>query len=460
MGTLTFGNAGNASAMDQAWTVGGVAHLRTDGSNAIMDLQGGSLVATGALRVACPALTQTSSGGAVITNGLVTIGTASAGGNLSVALFSGTAHYQGYAAGSLTFTKGTALEASYLKDVYVGRGDTNSAHPTAQIIGTLDLQNATITNGLWRCSKLVMGDGRPPAGSRDEGRVKLGQTNGLTDLVVLSLLGIGGSESGSGYGRMGVEANGWLLPSNVNLQVGQDAGSRGDLRVGLGRWEAADGYLAAATGGVFTAYLGNLWVGSTLGGYNVGGTGILDLRRMNGMTGDVNNVRIGDNDQGGAASGVGQVYLPPGIATVRSNVTVGAPSLSQGLLELFGTLMPVGGRVTIGATGRVTNHVQGVSCGLDVASSDTNDFTVASAGRVHLAFEANPATAMAPYWGLRMAGNQVAYFADLTAAGRITYSTAGLSPSHATRFGIFHDSAAARTYIGLLPVRGTVFLVH
>lgn len=94
---------------------------------------------------------------------------------------------------------------------------------------------------------------------------------------------------------------------------------------------------------------------------------------------------------------------------------------SRGLLDLSGTRLAVTNFLKIGNTGVVTNHVTGVAGGLDLTFADTNSFLVsASGGRIRLSFEANPSDLRVNYWGLRMAGDQRAYFQALTNDSRLT----------------------------------------
>jgi hypothetical protein len=219
--------------------------------------------------------------------------------------------------------------------------------------------------------------------------------------------------------------------------------------------------ILALTNGSFAAYLSRLEIGS--GRYsNIHDwyvDGALDLRQSTLAAFNVNgDVWLGsaplatNNTALSAKQCKGRLRLPAGTMNISSNLYVGdtnGAAYSLGLLELNGTIVKVDRQVRIDTSGFLTNHLLGTSCGLDVTSTQTNDFTIATGGKVHLSFDVNPIDAGNAYYGLRMNGNQLTYFQDLATAGRITWTTNALPAHLVKRFGIFYDTKSDRTYVGI-----------
>jgi hypothetical protein len=218
------------------------------------------------------------------------------------------------------------------------------------------------------------------------------------------------------------------------------------------------------TNGSFEGYLSRLEVGSSRysGIYDCYNNGILDLRsttlKVLSVTGEVWIGSAPLSTKGGSLSYKqcrGRVHLPVGTASFNTNLFIGdtnyvnGTSDSYGLLELQGTRVTVGGQVLLDNTGYLTNHVQGLSCGLDILSNDTNSFRIRGRGRMHLAFDSNPVDTGNAYYGLRMSGDQSAYFQSLAATTNLTWNTNALAPFFVKRFGIFYDTKADKTYVGV-----------
>jgi hypothetical protein len=119
------------------------------------------------------------------------------------------------------------------------------------------------------------------------------------------------------------------------------------------------------------------------------------------------------------------------------------------LLDLYGTTVAISRTCTVERTGIVTSRVYGASCGLDIASSTTNRFQIASGGRVHLVF----ASSTPKLWGLRMAGDQRVHLQTLHGLGRLTWS----APAGATPVIAYLQSA---TVVHIPPPSGTVLMVR
>ncbi len=111
--------------------------------------------------------------------------------------------------------------------------------------------------------------------------------------------------------------------------------------------------------------------------------------------------------------------------------------------------MAISRTCTVERTGIVTSRVYGASSGLDIASSATNRFQIASGGRVHLVF----ASSTPKLWGLRMAGDQRVHLQTLHGLGRLTWS----APAGATPVIAYLQSA---TVVHIPPPSGTVLMVR
>jgi hypothetical protein len=143
----------------------------------------------------------------------------------------------------------------------------------------------------------------------------------------------------------------------------------------------------------------------------------------------------------------------------------------SGLLSLSNTQFVVTGDVTIGdpfsssangyppptERGRVETAINGVSCGLDIGGS----LTVTNVAAIKLDFIGPPSAdnAWNEYSGLRVAGDQTDMLKALHAAGKLTWTTAGIREEDMSRFGIHYRSTRDYTYVGLAPPRGTLITV-
>jgi hypothetical protein len=450
-GNIQFANiASSTNILDMNRQINRLIYNRTDNSTYVTDLSGYTLTATGGVDVANPGYNLGNDVNAVITNGTFQIGLPGQPTDLAVGRYMPISwpHSVASTDGSLVLSNMTWV-ATNLGVVSVGRNIDGGMHPSLSVQGTLDASAAAFAGGRFAATELVIGDGRGPnaGGSYNYGYVKL-PASGLTNLTVTGTLGIGGSVAQAGYGRLGVATNAWKLPAGLSLTVGQSPSSRGKLILGYSsgasNGQIADGSLVAATNGWFTAYLSLLRAGNSAGG----GVGVLDLRTMDGMTMDTTTLTV---EAGGSA-------LFPAGTLAAGNVTV-----SASLLGLRGTLLNVSGKLTIDATGRLTNTVNGVSSGVNILSGNTNDLSIAAGGKLFIAYLAD-APAGQPLWGVRIAGigsDRTTLLQGYLDGGRITNDVSRLKPDRQTKVGVYQDVPNNFTYVGLPAVpSGTLILLR
>ena len=429
---VVFNTAASTSTVDSAsWSIAELWCVSSSAQTNFINLAGNTLTVTGAVRIAYATNTTDAAYNSrmVISNGTFQVGTSSAGGDLYVVRKPYGSPFRTLGdQGSLTLGPALTLAASYLRDVFVGLGDIQSENGPTSAIGTLDLTRCQIQNGTLQAARLCIGLGRTSA----NGYVKLNDSCNLTNLIVTSVLSLGGGiggvgggynpgdeSQGGGYGRMGVETNGWKLPSNMSITLGQSTSSRAILKLGLGYYTAGDGLLVSSTGGTFRAYLTELRVADAQGGYNYGGPGTLDLRSMDRVVIDSLTNKIGTGGAGGTA---GNVYLPVGTNVVKW-MQVGGPANSVGLLQLSAGAVVVvtnGGYVQVGGqdltSGLIQNYVRTNSCGLDMASGATLNIT--NYGSVRIFFQTTSTDT--PHWGLRWAGDHINTLRQSLLAAQLT----------------------------------------
>jgi len=269
---------------------------------------------------------------------------------------------------------------------------------------------------------------------------------------------------GANFGRIGYETSTGFatnFPNGMSLEFGV-VNKYIPVTIGqFGTYGAASTAALIHTNGTFSGYISDLKVGVTHTG-NKGANGRLDLRDVT-----LSNLLINGNAFIGAWTGSdnagakGYVCLPSGSASV-SNLYVGdTGSGSAGVLELFGTKVTTSGNVVISPTGRLTNHVQGVSCGLDFANETANALSISNGAAMHLLFEAPADDPAAPYWGLRMSGNTTNLLESLTnSPARLTWDISALSPQSQASFGIHYKPEDNCTFVGVEPaMRGTLVMI-
>lgn len=291
-------------------------------------------------------------------------------------------------------------------------------------------------------TEIVTADFHLGHGYNSEGYLDIGRDSALQTLTASNTLSIGGGYGGFiGYDDNGVFKS-WL-PPGITVKVGSPT-SRAVMYIGrrvayFSSYRIASGQGAlTVSNGLFSAYLSALIVGiNTADPVNCvrTATGMLDLQHATVSAFDVEgDVAVGAYtgsphyaDAGtGNKDGWGYLCLPACHAVIDGNLSVGdTHTTSFGLLNLDGATVSVSQSCTVDTTGIVTSRIYSASSGLDLASTSTNDFTIADGGRVHLVFTSDTPT----LWGLRMAGDQRVHFQALHDSGRLTWSApAGARP--------------------------------
>jgi len=307
------------------------------------------------------------------------------------------------------------------------------------------------------------------------GWIDIGNPSSLKTILVTNafLLGVNG--------RIGRDQSGTVvdyLPPAVSVQVGlatryikMHVGVRGAGQYpAYGETYGSGRAVLRITNGTFRAYLSELKVGTKEDSTKVV-TGIVDVARATVSAFEINgHASIGaekginwGGNQSSNQNGKGYVYLPTCTVNVASNIYLGDDHASSGgFLSLNGSKVRVTGLLEINTTGVVTTRVNGASAGVELLSSDTNKFIVASAGRIKLNFTSNPLNPAQVCWGLKMAGNVTNYFKTLTnAPSRLTWVVAGLHPGLQPMVKIRYDDVGNYTYVGIprMP-RGSVFCYY
>jgi hypothetical protein len=421
----------------------------------------------------------------------VTLGTPSSPASMFVAHGGG----QFLATGALTVSN--AAFTAYLSDWKIG-GHFSSSTSIAGSSGVVDLAYASAvqvgdTPNTVKCGMLWLGHSEnngagtlllPPSvtsievgqlvvgGGKDKGTLDLGLNSQLQSLTVTNGFFLAASTNGALFGSITAASDGAIrgFPAGVAIAFGTAAAP---IPIAVGDcYQYGTGAKVGLTpsGGTFSAYASLLKVGlnrrddvpgsgvtatldlraTTLGAFEVSGPALIGCW-TNTVTNYMNN-RLGK----------GILRLPPGNAHFGAELRIGdADTTSYGLVELNGTRVRADGLVEVNATGHVTNHLTGASGGFDLTTTNTSNLALGAAGAMCLSFDADPVMHSEDYWGLRMAGHQVAFLSGLVASGRITNNTASLSARNQKRFGIYYNADKHHTFIGLpRQVAGATIIVR
>jgi len=243
-----------------------------------------------------------------------------------------------------------------------------------------------------------------------------------------------------------------VLPPDVNLYFGMDSDNRCDLLIGtLGANHSSHfvrGKIAASSGGVFEGWFDELFVGYTDNEGNID-VAVLDLREMDSLMLNVNDMRIGVNDGGSLTRLRADVWLPAGEATV-GNVRVGNDQgvNDWGRLTMSNTVFDVTGSVNADANATITVRVSGDrASGLTLAEWPD----IHADASVHLVFLADPVHDGLHY-GLKIAGNVAE---ALQAADWLSVDDDALTGRKAAIY-----SQGGDTYVGIPPPPGSLFLLR
>lgn len=399
----------------------------------------------------------------------------------------GVGEQNGYGLARGTFAMTNGSLTAYLSDLNVGKvGTFHTPHGYLDLSGT-QVQIGDEINKI-KVGNLVIGGG---GGSNPNHYGTLKLPPEITDIIcatnelgrgynynatnVIATLDLGANTcltnfvvSNTFYLAEGARTLIYGLPtSNWNLTIGTPE-KPASFRV-ASRSQSDSSVIFSPTGCVFTAYLSEFPIADNASAVYGKPSATVDLQRVtvNALVVTGNVTIAADAVSVSNKNARGTLYLPDCDASF-GNLYVGnawtspAPA-SAGRLDLSGTRLSVTNLLRIGLTGIVSNHVSGVSGGLDLLSENTNDFQIAATnGGVSVSFEANPSAQPGDryYWGLRMAGDQRAYFQDLVNNARIRIGTSGLSPALASRAGVYYNARDNKTYIGLPPLSGTLLLIR
>ena len=243
----------------------------------------------------------------------------------------------------------------------------------------------------------------------------------------------------------------------ITLKLGS-ASLRGVLDVG--RCNSSADY--SGTANLFGITNAEVYLAAVKIGQNSGltypATGIVDLRgaALNpfSVTGTVQMCNSGNTRA--------FWYMSEGTATV-GNVTMALNNTNEATLWMSNLVLTVTNSFKMGkangvaCNATVTNIVAGKSSGVDLTFANQNNFVIENTGVIKVIFQAEPIVPKDPCWGLRMAGDQVAFFEQMISDGRLTWETPGISAMTATRIGV--DYEEGQTYFGIKPGRGTVLLL-
>lgn len=410
---------------------------------------------------------------------------------------------------SLTVSGGNFV--GWLQDVRVGN-QTSIDHNSVSTSSLLDLSGTAVTtdglaNQFRLAGELLIGvhdgtsgtvklptavtglvvGGNLQAGIDNAGKI---DTTGVLNLSgatsVLNTLSVAGN-LWLDNGQIGYDAGGgnYRLPNGVALAIGA-SGNKKDLRVGYST--GGSNYasrLVMGTGGSISCYLGNVWVGKYNGPHGVVLAGTVDMRGNTLANLTMDSLEVGTFGASVDANGkdprnAGALYLPSGTAAAgtvkigdyKSSAGPTGSDYATGTLDMSGTHLDVTASVAIGAWGQVNAHIGSTSGGMDIASAVTSNFTIDNqtspsvhSGQMHVFFDSACADrSTAPFWGLRMAGDQRAAFnafiAGNTSASKIWYTITASDPAAWTTLGVYYDTAGNFTYLGLpIPEPGVAGLL-
>ncbi len=423
--------------VDVSWSVGGIRAVNTTGKH-LINLNGNTL--------------------SIITNSLAT------SGDLYVKPASGSACYFAISNGTLSIGRDlfVSLATQSLSGVTVS-GPIRIAQIGEHGVGGnahLDMRGASAAGGTLAFGTLYVGQ------RNQNGYLYLDNTTVFNTLKVTNLFSIGLNQGCTG--RIGwqdpARANEWYLPIGMNITLGNPAAGaagRGKFWVGTtpGDYASSDGRMIADTNGLFDAWLSEFKVGTRDSTFENNTTGYLDLRRMDALTADVTEMRIGTCTAANSGyTANGYVYLPAGTARVdRLYVGDDVRATAVALLDLSGTTLEVDERFDLRdistTTAELFIRVRGKSCGLDLAANVAT--TITGPSKIRLLFERAPDAGESPYWGIRHAGNKAAVLGGLLNAGTIIVTNT-FSGASSYKAAVWYDSGADATYVGLVDAGASV----
>ncbi|MFZ4695305.1 MAG: hypothetical protein ACOYMV_09285, partial [Verrucomicrobiia bacterium] len=187
--------------------------------------------------------------------------------------------------------------------------------------------------------------------------------------------------------------------------------------------------LASSNNMVLVSGAGSVWYSgsSVVGNHSAGNRlTISDGGTVQCADSRIGNMRDASNNTV-VVSGTGSVWRMTTLL-VANNASTG-----NGLILSNGGVASVNGSVTIAAGGYVTNYVAGVPGGLDVAGGH-----LALEGKMAIVFTSVPRSTNS-FWGLRLAGIQVAALREWMKSGALTIDDSALPAAWRNRAGIYWD---------------------
>ena len=252
--------------------------------------------------------------------------------------------------------------------------------------------------------------------------------------------------------------------TNAGITVfGGAANAGGDMRLTRSRWWQGGTYIQMANYAPARASI-------SLDASDVANMGTLYMGRSVATAQDslslVNSTWLNSNTVYVASVGSSSLSISNSAFEGLGYVYVDFNGASQGgTVDITGTGRSFRANIlTLGSKGTVTNHVQKYAGGVDIVTNTAAGLVIAANGRIHLAFEKNPAVA-GDFWGLRWAGNHVTDLAAHTNASpkRLTWDDSLLDPFYQGQVTIYTN--ATHTFVGFVVTKtltrsGTMFMLR
>ncbi|HUW32579.1 MAG TPA: dockerin type I repeat-containing protein, partial [Planctomycetota bacterium] len=427
-GVITFGNGGASTTgdvtnvLDDDRWIGGLTAQHLTGTHTTA-MNGSILTVAGPANFGRNLLVQAFT----FANGTLQVGTADTSHELNIAY---TPTKNNPSTGEVILV-GSEL-VPYLTNLRVGQGEVNTG--TTTVVGKLDMTAGTVADGVLKANQMHIGS------DRAEGYIKVGPDTGLTELAAVDILRLGTASRGNNFGRIGDPANGYILPPDVSITLGdRDAGRRCsvDIASQADARYTSNGSIVASSGGACNAYISTMKLGTlaaNAASYNATGygIGILDLSAMDSVTIDAQRIELSAAPPvavGGHNDGRAYLYLPAGTVTVGDAIiahpdvdATNSDPTCEGVMRLDGTTFAAATSLTIGPKGRVTTNVFGASCGIDLLDSTALTLT----GSATIVFHEDP-SAPGLHWGLRWEGDHAAALQALADTGNLTWDDSALT---------------------------------
>ncbi|HUU68863.1 MAG TPA: hypothetical protein VM186_05030, partial [Planctomycetota bacterium] len=427
------------------WTIGGLTYTNTASSHNTQIQADKTLIVAGNLNAWLDIGADHSAYSnlfARFTGGTLQIGAEGTPVDISIAHVTGNG-WRGI--GGTVLVSCTGLKP-YIRDAYIGY--INRPESDRTMMGYLDLRGTPVIGGTLAFRHLYLGRGTPSG----QGRIYLDDATALTNLEIAGNLHMayeGGSTS------IGDPAAANTLPADVNIKIGIDEETRGNLKMGLGGrnpWTSGGftgtASIVATGGGTFTAYLDALQVGTTAWNFaDSVGNGTLDVSMMDSVLLDVSGTATIGESTSENGRYVAAVKLPSGSARVNAlRLGVGGLGTRSALLQLNGTTFAVDATATVGAAGTVETTLDGVSCGLSVDDPSAAALAVATGGKIQINFMQDQITPGSVYWGLRWKGNHTSSLNSLISGGKIIVDDSAVPGKLA---GVVYDAGTDYTCVTL-----------